>query len=195
MRKRRAKVELIQTSFPVPLQQQHHCGAMSNPNAPNQITDAMAAVIHSPEALAASSLHGTPQSEEEDDGDLNKALGVQRFQQILSPAAVVPDEQHHNYHEEDIEYHRHSSHHIHRPLSKLPSEGRKKKCSKKRKKDKDHKSSHVPSSGPIEEGEDEEEEEEEGMGATSAPSDSERVRDVEVIIWLRMTLTVTVVVI
>uniref|UniRef100_A0A8D3CA72 Anion exchange protein n=1 Tax=Scophthalmus maximus TaxID=52904 RepID=A0A8D3CA72_SCOMX len=152
---------------------------MSNPNAPNQITDAMAAVIHSPEALAASSLHGTPQSEEEDDGDLNKALGVQRFQQILSPAAVVPDEQHHNYHEEDIEYHRHSSHHIHRPLSKLPSEGRKKKCSKKRKKDKDHKSSHVPSSGPIEEGEDEEEEEEEGMGATSAPSDSERVRDVE----------------
>uniref|UniRef100_A0A8D3DQW9 Anion exchange protein n=1 Tax=Scophthalmus maximus TaxID=52904 RepID=A0A8D3DQW9_SCOMX len=145
-----------------------------------------------PEALAASSLHGTPQSEEEDDGDLNKALGVQRFQQILSPAAVVPDEQHHNYHEEDIEYHRHSSHHIHRPLSKLPSEGRKKKCSKKRKKDKDHKSSHVPSSGPIEEGEDEEEEEEEGMGATSAPSDSERVRDVEVIIWLRMTLTVTV---
>ncbi|XP_035467987.1 anion exchange protein 2b isoform X4 [Scophthalmus maximus] len=132
-----------------------------------------------PEALAASSLHGTPQSEEEDDGDLNKALGVQRFQQILSPAAVVPDEQHHNYHEEDIEYHRHSSHHIHRPLSKLPSEGRKKKCSKKRKKDKDHKSSHVPSSGPIEEGEDEEEEEEEGMGATSAPSDSERVRDVE----------------
>lgn len=56
-----------------------------------------------PEAPAASSLHGTPRVEEEDDGDLNKALGVQRFQQILSPAATVPDEQHHNYHEEDIE--------------------------------------------------------------------------------------------
>lgn len=56
-----------------------------------------------PEAPAASSLHGTPRPEEEDDGDLNKALGVQRFQQILSPAAAVPDEQHHNYHEEDIE--------------------------------------------------------------------------------------------
>ncbi|XP_050922787.1 anion exchange protein 2b isoform X2 [Lates calcarifer] len=132
-----------------------------------------------PEAPAASSLHGTPRSEEEDDGDLNKALGVQRFQQILSPAAVVPDEQHHNYHEEDIEYHRHSSHHIHRPLSKLPPEGRRKKSSKKRKKDKDHKSSHVPSSGPIEEGEDEDEEEEEGTETTSAPSDSEKTKDVE----------------
>ncbi len=56
-----------------------------------------------PEASAASSLHGPPRRDEEDDGDLNKALGVQRFQQILTPAAAVPDEQHHNYHEEDIE--------------------------------------------------------------------------------------------
>ncbi|XP_070841611.1 anion exchange protein 2b [Chaetodon trifascialis] len=153
---------------------------MSNPGAPKQITDAMASVIHSPEAPAASSLHGTLRPEEEDDGDLNKALGVQRFQQILSPAAAVPDEQHHNYHEEDIEYHRHSSHHIHRPLSKLPPEGRRKKSSKKRRKDKDHKSSHVPSSGPIEEGEDEEEEEEEeGTETTSAAAESEKVKDVE----------------
>ncbi|XP_054479243.1 anion exchange protein 2b [Anoplopoma fimbria] len=152
---------------------------MSNPNAANQIKDAVASVIHNPEAPAASTLHGSPRPEEEDEGDLNKALGVQRFQQILSPAAAVPDEQHHNYHEEDIEYHRHSSHHIHRPLSKLPSEGRRKKSSKKRRKDKDHKSSHVPSSGPIEEGEDEEEEEDEGMETTSAPSESERGKDVE----------------
>lgn len=178
MRKRRAKAKPIQISFPEPLQQQLHCGAMSNPSAPNQITDAVASVIHSPEAPAASSLQGTPRPEEEDDGDLNKALGVQRFQQILSPSAV-PDEQHHNYHEEDIEYHRHSSHHIHRPLSKLPPEGRRKKSSKKRRKDKDQKSSHVPSSGPIEEGEDEEEDEEEGTETTSAPSDSEKVKDVE----------------
>lgn len=176
MRKRRAKAKPIQTSFPEPLQQQPHCGAMSNPSA-NQITDAVASVIHSPEAPAASSLHGTPRPVEEDDGDLNKALGVQRFQQILSPAAAVPDEQHHNYHEEDIEYHRHSSHHIHRPLSKLPPEGRRKKSNKKRRKDKDQKSSHVPSSGPIEEGEDEEEEEEEGTETT--PSESEKVKDVE----------------
>lgn len=179
MRKRRAKASPIQTSFPEPLQQRPHCGAMSNPSATNQITDAVASVIHSPEAPAASSLHGTPRPEEEDDGDLNKALGVQRFQQILSPAAAVPDEQHHNYHEEDIEYHRHSSHHIHRPLSKLPSDGRRKKGNKKRRKDKDHKSSQFPSSGPIEEGEDEEEEEEERTETTPAPSEPERVRDVE----------------
>ncbi|KAI3354861.1 hypothetical protein L3Q82_004656 [Scortum barcoo] len=134
---------------------------------------------HKPEAPAASSLHGTPCPEEEDDGDLNKALGVQCFQQILSPAAEVPDKQHRSYHEEDIEYNRHSSHHIHRPLSKLPPEGRRKKNSKKRRKDKDHKSSHAPSSGPIEEGEDEEEEEEEGAETTAAPSDSEKVKDVE----------------
>ncbi|KAM6971022.1 anion exchange protein 2b isoform 2-T2 [Tautogolabrus adspersus] len=151
---------------------------MSNPGAPNKITDAVASVIHSPEVSAASS-HGSPRPEEEDDGDLNKALGVQRFQQILSPASVIPDEQHHNYHEEDIEYHRHSSHHIHRPLSKLPNEGRRKKSSKKRRKDKDHKGSQVPSSGPIEEGEDEEEEEDEVTETTSVPSESEKVKDVE----------------
>ncbi|XP_034562277.1 anion exchange protein 2b [Notolabrus celidotus] len=151
---------------------------MSNPGAPNKITDAVASVIHSPEVSTASS-HGSPRPDDEDDGDLNKALGVQRFQQILSPASVIPDEQHHNYHEEDIEYHRHSSHHIHRPLSKLPPEGRRKKSSKKRKKDKDHKSSQVPSSGPIEEGEDEEEEEDEVTETTSGPSESEKVKDVE----------------
>uniref|UniRef100_A0A7N9AP72 Anion exchange protein n=1 Tax=Mastacembelus armatus TaxID=205130 RepID=A0A7N9AP72_9TELE len=118
-----------------------------------------------PDAPAASLLQGTLHPEEEDDGDLNKALGVQRFEQILSPTAVVPDEQHHIYHEEDIEYHRHSSHHIHRPLSKLHPEGRRKKSSKK-KKDKEHKSSHVPCSSPKEEGEEEEEEEEEGTETT-----------------------------
>ncbi|KAM4533815.1 anion exchange protein 2b isoform 2-T8 [Odontesthes bonariensis] len=134
---------------------------------------------HGPEAPAPSSLHGVPRPEEEDDGDLNKALGVQRFQQILRPAAAVPDEQHHSYHEEDIEYHRHSSHHIHRPLSKLPSEGRRKKSGKKRKKDKDHKASSAPCSGPIEEGEDEEEEEDEGAETPSAPPESERPKDVE----------------
>ncbi|XP_024910151.1 anion exchange protein 2 isoform X2 [Cynoglossus semilaevis] len=152
---------------------------MSNPSASKKITDAVEAVIQSPEAPVASSLTGASRSEEEDDGDLNKALGVQRFQQILSPSAVIPDEQHHTYHEEDIEYHRHSSHHIHRPLAKMLPEGRRKKGSKKRKKDRDHKSSHAPTSGPIEEGEDEEEEEEEGTEMTSAPSEPEKVKDVE----------------
>ncbi|XP_060949410.1 anion exchange protein 2b isoform X2 [Limanda limanda] len=150
-----------------------------NPGTSDQITDAVAAVIQSPEVPSTSSGQGTPRPVEEDDGDLNKALGVQRFQQILTPASVVPDEQHHPYHDEDIEYHRHSSHHIHRPLSKLPSDGRRKKGGKKRKKDKDHKSSHASSSGPIDEGEDEEDEEEEGAEPSSATSDSERGKDVE----------------
>ncbi|XP_076026576.1 anion exchange protein 2b isoform X1 [Genypterus blacodes] len=155
---------------------------MSNPNSPSQMTDAVASVLHSPEPPAASSLPG-PRPDEDDDGDLNKALGVQRFQQILSPAAVVPDEQHHNYHEEDIEYHRHSSHHIHRPLSKLP-EGRRKKSSKKRRKDKDQKSSQAPSTGPIEEGEDEEEEDEDTSEVHSAPSESDKPRNEEVKFFL-----------
>ncbi|XP_072307160.1 anion exchange protein 2b isoform X1 [Eucyclogobius newberryi] len=147
-------------------------------NTPNQITDAVASVIHSPEASGASSAHGKPRGEEEEDVDLNKALGVQRFQQILSPAAAVPDEQHHNYHEEDIEYNRHSSHHIHRPLSKLPSEGRRRKSGKKKRKDKEHKSSYVSGSGLIEEGE-EEEEEEEPEETSFAPPEAERAKDVE----------------
>uniref|UniRef100_A0A3Q2PQZ1 Anion exchange protein n=1 Tax=Fundulus heteroclitus TaxID=8078 RepID=A0A3Q2PQZ1_FUNHE len=154
---------------------------MSNPSAPNQVTDAVASVVHSPEASTASPLHGPQRREEEDEGDLNKALGVQRFQHILRPAASVPDELLHSYHEEDIEYHRHYSRHIHRPLSKLPTEGRRKKGFKKRKKDKDKdlKGSRTPPSGPIEEGEDEEEEEEESIEAASAPSESEKPRDVE----------------
>nr|XP_057916731.1 anion exchange protein 2b isoform X1 [Doryrhamphus excisus] len=145
---------------------------MSNPSTPKQIRDA----VPSPEAP--SSLRAAHPEEEEDDGDLNRALGVQRFQQILSPSAAVPDEQHHNYHEEDIEYHRHSSHHIHRPLSKLPQEGRRKKGSKKKRKDKDQRSGHGSIGGPFEEGEDEEEEEEE-VETGAAPSEAVRVKDVE----------------
>ncbi|XP_051909773.1 anion exchange protein 2b isoform X2 [Hippocampus zosterae] len=129
-----------------------------------------------------SSPHRPPQLDEDDDGDLNKALGVQRFQHILRPSTSVPDEQHHNYHEEDIEYHRHSSHHIHRPLSKLPQDGRHKKSSKKRRKEKDHKSTHAPGSVPVEEVEDEDQQQEEEEGQeTSAASSSEPVgvKDVE----------------
>uniref|UniRef100_A0A8C8GY69 Anion exchange protein n=1 Tax=Oncorhynchus tshawytscha TaxID=74940 RepID=A0A8C8GY69_ONCTS len=102
------------------------------------------------------------QADEEDEGDLNKALGVQRFQQIISPAPRIPDEQHRTYSEEDFEYHRHSSHHMHHPLSKLHFEGRRKKSGKK-KKESDRKDNSGPtSSTTIEEGEDEEDNEEEG---------------------------------
>uniref|UniRef100_A0A8C1UR54 Anion exchange protein n=1 Tax=Cyprinus carpio TaxID=7962 RepID=A0A8C1UR54_CYPCA len=115
--------------------------------------------------------------EEEEEGDLNKALGVQRFQQILSPTPRVPSEQHRTYNEKDFEYHRHSSHHIHHPLSKLPGDGRRKKSGRKRKRSssKDHRVCSSPSGAlTIEEGEDEEEEEDEeaaeSQSATPAPT-------------------------
>ncbi|XP_034023026.1 anion exchange protein 2b [Thalassophryne amazonica] len=149
---------------------------MSNPASPNPIKGTVSSGLHNPAAPAASTLHGRPRPEEDEDGDLNKALGVQRFQQILSPAADVREEQHHGCHEEDIQYHRQSSHHIHRPLSKLPSEGRRKK---KKKKDKERKSSYVSTTGPIEEGEDEEEEEEDGADTSSAPPNYEHVKAAE----------------
>uniref|UniRef100_A0A673KDG5 Anion exchange protein n=1 Tax=Sinocyclocheilus rhinocerous TaxID=307959 RepID=A0A673KDG5_9TELE len=66
--------------------------------------------------------------------DLNKTLGVQRFQQILTPPQRVPIEQHRTFNEEDFEYHRHTSLHIHHPLSK-----------------------HLPEAPPIDEDEEDEE--------------------------------------
>uniref|UniRef100_A0A671P552 Anion exchange protein n=1 Tax=Sinocyclocheilus anshuiensis TaxID=1608454 RepID=A0A671P552_9TELE len=122
-----------------------------------------------------------PQREEEEEGDLNKALGVQCFQQILSPTPRVPSEQHRTYNEEDFEYHRHSSHHIHHPLSKLPGDGRRKKSGRKRKRSssKDHRVCSSPSGAlAIEEGEDEEEEEDEeateSQSATPVPTTERR---------------------
>ncbi|XP_041924344.1 anion exchange protein 2b isoform X1 [Alosa sapidissima] len=141
---------------------------MSDPQNPGQVTDTVTSISYTPEPTA-SSLHGggrqqqqQQQQQEEDDGDLNKALGVQRFQQILSPTPSVPDEQHRTCHEEDIEYHRSSSHHIHRPLSKLPGDSKRKKTNKKKRKGRDHRGSPGPGGAPpVEEGEDEEDEEEE----------------------------------
>ncbi|XP_030204618.1 anion exchange protein 2b isoform X1 [Gadus morhua] len=155
---------------------------MSDPSLPQPNTHAMTSVIHSPEAptsSSSSSIRAAPRAEEEEDeDDLNKALGVQRFQQILSPSSVVPDDQHRNYHEEDILNHRHSSHHIHRPLSKLPPDGRRKKSSKKRKKERDHRVS-AAGGAPIEEGEDDEEEEEEGLESHTSQSETEGPQDVQ----------------
>ncbi|XP_076829775.1 anion exchange protein 2a isoform X1 [Brachyhypopomus gauderio] len=72
--------------------------------------------------------------DDEDDGDLSKTLGVQRFQQILSPSPCVLAEQHRVFNEEDFEYHRQSSLHIHHPLSKhLPSESRRRASGRRRK--------------------------------------------------------------
>ncbi|XP_027562507.1 anion exchange protein 2-like, partial [Neopelma chrysocephalum] len=56
--------------------------------------------------------------EEEEEKDLNKALGVERFEEILSDAHPRnAEEAGRSYGEEDFEYHRQSSLHIHHPLS------------------------------------------------------------------------------
>ncbi|KAG5851104.1 hypothetical protein ANANG_G00089490 [Anguilla anguilla] len=130
---------------------------MSTSKVTSEVTGAVASVILNPEPSTPPPRSARP--EEDEEGDLNKALGVERFHQILSPAPQVPDEQYRTYSEEDFEYHRHSSHHIHHPLSKLPSDGRKKKSGKK-KKSGSRKTATGPSGAPtIEEGEEEEEEE------------------------------------
>ena len=75
--------------------------------------------------------------------------------------------------------HRQSSHHIHRPLSKLPPDSRRKKSSKKRKKERDHRGS-AAGGAPLEEGEDDEEEEEEGPESHTSQSETEGPQDVQV---------------
>uniref|UniRef100_A0A8C7N2M5 Anion exchange protein n=1 Tax=Oncorhynchus kisutch TaxID=8019 RepID=A0A8C7N2M5_ONCKI len=97
----------------------------------------------------------------DEERDLNKTLGVQRFQQILHPPARGPPEKHRAYNEEDFEYHRHSSHHIHHPLSKLPPEGKKKKSNKRKKGTGRRRGSGAGGAPTIEEDEEEEEAEEE----------------------------------
>ncbi|XP_058035271.1 anion exchange protein 2 isoform X1 [Ahaetulla prasina] len=78
------------------------------------------------------------EEEEEEEKDLSRALRVERFEELLQeahPRGV--DEAGRSYSEEDFEYHRQSSRHIHHPLSShLPSEGRRKKGSQSKKKKK-----------------------------------------------------------
>uniref|UniRef100_A0A7N8Y913 Anion exchange protein n=1 Tax=Mastacembelus armatus TaxID=205130 RepID=A0A7N8Y913_9TELE len=101
-----------------------------------------------------------PGDEEE---DLNKAFDVQRFQQILHPAAPSPPEKHRVYNEQDFEDHRHSSLHIHHPLSKPPADSRRKRSNESRK---DSRRGSAPTTAiTIEEDYEEEEGEEESHGA------------------------------
>uniref|UniRef100_A0A673BPW3 Anion exchange protein n=1 Tax=Sphaeramia orbicularis TaxID=375764 RepID=A0A673BPW3_9TELE len=62
---------------------------------------------------------------DDEDEDLNKALGIECLQQILHPACRSPPEKHRVYDEHDIEEHRHSSVHVHQPLSKVTDSRRK----------------------------------------------------------------------
>ncbi|KAI1902072.1 hypothetical protein AGOR_G00040950 [Albula goreensis] len=148
---------------------------MSDSQDSSDISAAVASVVHTPEPVAP-----PPRSarrEEEEERDLNKALGVERFQQILHPVPRVPDEQHRTYNEDDYEYHRHSSHHIHHPLSKhLSPDGRKKKSNKKKKGGGRRRGSSGSGATTIEEDEEEEEGEEESYsqhdteGNTTTPT-------------------------
>ncbi|XP_026793853.2 anion exchange protein 2 isoform X2 [Pangasianodon hypophthalmus] len=98
-----------------------------------------------------SSTISTSPIQEEEDEDLNKAFGVQRFQQILSPTSREPNE-HRQYSEEDFQYHRHSSHHTRHPLSKH-TDGRRKRTGKKKR----SKEQHLSDDLSVQDGEEEEE--------------------------------------
>ncbi|XP_059585276.1 anion exchange protein 2 isoform X3 [Alligator mississippiensis] len=101
---------------------------------------------------------GSPKLEEEEERDLNKALGVARFQ-ILQHSHSHPrgvEDAGRSYSEEDFEYHRQSSHHIHHPLSAhLPADARRKKGPRKGKK-KRRRASAPGETPPIEEAEEDE---------------------------------------
>ncbi|XP_026792213.3 anion exchange protein 2a [Pangasianodon hypophthalmus] len=132
---------------------------------------------HFPAAVPLSPRRHGDHIDDEDDGDLNKTLGVQRFQQILSPAPRLPAEQHRTFNQEDLEGHRHLPLHIHHPLSKrLPSESRGKKGGRKRKSGRRRGSASSGGAPTIEEDEQEEEVEEDhcspqdGEGNTTTPT-------------------------
>ncbi|KAM6422124.1 LOW QUALITY PROTEIN: anion exchange protein 2 [Rhynochetos jubatus] len=100
-------------------------------------------------------------AEEEEEKDLNKALGVERFEEILSDAHPRgAEEPGRSYGEEDFEYHRQSSHHIHHPLSAhLPPDARRKKGVPKKGKKRRRRPSVPGETPPIEEAEEDEDEE------------------------------------
>ncbi|XP_070701522.1 anion exchange protein 2a [Pempheris klunzingeri] len=103
---------------------------------------------------------------DDEEEDLNEALGLQGFQQILCPAARSPPEKRRVYDEQDFEDHRHFSPHVHHPLSKLPTDGRRKRSSTGRKEER--RGSAPNAAATIEEDQEEEEgDSEEGRTPTS----------------------------
>ncbi|KAG8520860.1 Anion exchange protein 3 [Galemys pyrenaicus] len=117
----------------------------------------------------------------EEDDDLGKTLAVSRFGDLISkPPAWDPEKPSRSYSERDFEFHRHTSHHTHHPLSaRLPPPHKLRRlpptsARQARRKRKKEKTSAPPSEGtpPIqEEGgavEEEEDEEEEEEGESEA---------------------------
>ncbi|XP_027945043.1 anion exchange protein 2 isoform X2 [Eumetopias jubatus] len=116
---------------------------------------------------------GFPEQEED---ELHRTLGVERFEEILQEAGSRGGEEPgRSYGEEDFEYHRQSSHHIHHPLSThLPPDTRRRKTPQGpgRKPRRRPGASPTGETPTIEEGEEDEEEasEAEGARALTQPS-------------------------
>ncbi|KAL4668895.1 hypothetical protein H8959_007449 [Pygathrix nigripes] len=125
---------------------------------------------------------GTPGFPEQEEDELHRTLGVERFEEILHEAASRGGEEPgRSYGEEDFEYHRQSSHHIHHPLSThLPPDARRRKTPQGpgRKPRRRPGASPTGETPTIEEGEEDEDEASEAEGArpvtqpspTSTPS-------------------------
>ncbi|KAM4688398.1 anion exchange protein 2 isoform 2-T2 [Discoglossus pictus] len=119
-----------------------------------------------------------------DEEDVIQALEVERFEEILQDVHPrSPTELGRSYSEEDFQYHRQSTHHIHHPLSThLPTEcsGRETRKHKKKKKEKKRRRSSLPgdTQWTIEEGKEEEEEDEDTEGEKT-PEEGTQVADVQ----------------
>ncbi|XP_072325073.1 anion exchange protein 3-like [Scyliorhinus torazame] len=105
-------------------------------------------------------------SGEEEEEELGKLLGIERLSDLISERP--PREPERTYNEKDFEYHRHTSHHIHHPLStrlphhvryrkKVPRPERKKKRKRKKKKTSVPPSEVTPTIQEVDEEEEEEE--------------------------------------
>ncbi|XP_031469674.1 anion exchange protein 2 isoform X2 [Phasianus colchicus] len=131
---------------------------MSRSPVSSELHHIVSSAFESPEPPAPGP--ASPPLAEEEEKDLNKALGVERFEEILSdahPRSV--EEPGRIYGEEDFEYHRQSSLHIHHPLSAhLPPDARRKKGVPKKGRKKRGRAAAPGENPPIEEGEEDEEE-------------------------------------
>ncbi|XP_074756944.1 anion exchange protein 2 isoform X2 [Athene noctua] len=131
---------------------------MTHSQVSSEIHHIVSSAFQSPEQEALGAGSPVFGEEEEEEKDLNKALGVERFEEILCDTHPRnAEEAGRSYGEEDFEYHRQSSHHIHHPLSThLPPDTRRKKGAPKKGKKK-HRRTSVPGETPtIEEAEEDE---------------------------------------
>ncbi|XP_067084384.1 anion exchange protein 3 isoform X1 [Osmerus mordax] len=116
------------------------------------------------------------EEEEEEEGSWEKALSVERFGDIISDSSCGGEKMGRNYNEKDFEYHRHTFHHTHHPLSThLPPPQRLRRralsMDRRRKKKRKKKKTSMPPSEvtPTIQEEDEEEAGEEAEGLASTP--------------------------